>query len=675
MNFFSKKSSSAFTSYFSNEEEGLHSPNKKYLTKYLTSKIFDVFYHCSPRLTDPTTGMSPLYLTAPSIPRHNSNYDNENYDLIVKLNDVLGSATSFEGPYYSANPDTVSRYKITDRLGQGMFGQVFKARDLMKNKDVAIKVLRSKFSYFRQGMLEVAMLSLLNDAYDKDGSSNTVRLVDHFLYHSHLCIVTELLGKNLYQAIQARNYKGFPVNIIRNYMKSLLQCLSVLEDASIVHCDVKPENMLIDPVSKKVRVIDFGSACFSTYTLYTYIQSRHYRAPEVILGLPYSCGIDVWSAGCICAELILGIPLFPGSSEYNELYKITDMLGQPPDYILEQGTTTQNFYNKMPTVGGRIKYIFKQPFEYEMENAVELEPDKRYFRYRTLDELIMRIPMKLSDNPLEDKGSVSETRQSMLHFIHGLLQYDPESRWTAKQALDHPFITQAPFTKNWQPKPRKVKPVKPSLISGIEFQKRCFPGLKLSHRLNTQEYYDIFTASLQKGEVVNISSSNPFQLGPMTPSSFREVYAIKSKTSPSPINSGSFSRRSCLVKTPGPKPPNMTNSPFTSFINSPRGMYMSPSLRINSRGDYDDDVSAMSFCRSKFSSAVPMKQKTKMDYGGMSVNMGFLPSTGHGQEKEVVKGVPPEANIPIIPVPIRRNEPEQEPGTTEYAPVFIFDDL
>ena len=304
------------------ENDELHRPNKRYIIKYQTTKIIDLYTRCHPHHLDPTTGLTPCFLTTPNIPRHNDKYDNEDYDLIVKLNDVLGSATSFEGPYYSANPDTVSRYKIIDRLGQGMFGQVFKAKDLVRNKEVAIKVLKSRFSYFRQGMLEVAVLSLLKDVFDKDGNSNTVRLVDHFLYHSHLCIVTELLGKNIYQINQSRNYKGFAIDTIRSYMKSLLESLIALQEANIVHCDVKPENLLIDLQTKKLRVIDFGSACFSHYTLYTYIQSRHYRAPEVILGLPYSYAIDCWSAGCICAELILGIPLFPGNSEYNQLFKI-----------------------------------------------------------------------------------------------------------------------------------------------------------------------------------------------------------------------------------------------------------------------------------------------------------------------------------------------------------------
>jgi serine/threonine protein kinase len=69
--------------------------------------------------------------------------------------------------------------------------------------------------------------------------------------------------------------------------------------------------------SVSLKVIDFGSACFEGYQIFTYIQSRYYRSPEVLLGLPYDTGIDMWSLGCIAAELFLGIPIFPGNSEYD----------------------------------------------------------------------------------------------------------------------------------------------------------------------------------------------------------------------------------------------------------------------------------------------------------------------------------------------------------------------
>ncbi|BFU26643.1 Protein kinase domain/Protein tyrosine kinase, putative [Entamoeba histolytica] len=116
--------------------------------------------------------------------------------------------------------------------------------------------------------------------------------------------------------------RGFGLNVSRTFISQILESLNILYNNNIIHCDLKPENILLVDYTKQIKLIDFGSACFENNTLYTYIQSRHYRAPEVILGLPYSTSIDMWSLGCITAEFFLGIPIFPGNSEYNQLYKM-----------------------------------------------------------------------------------------------------------------------------------------------------------------------------------------------------------------------------------------------------------------------------------------------------------------------------------------------------------------
>lgn len=86
-----------------------------------------------------------------------------------------------------------------------------------------------------------------------------------------------------------------------------------LRQHSLIHCDLKPENILLmQPQRSAIKVIDFGSSCFVNERMYTYVQSRFYRSPEVIMGLPYGCEIDMWSFGCILAELYMGYPLFPG---------------------------------------------------------------------------------------------------------------------------------------------------------------------------------------------------------------------------------------------------------------------------------------------------------------------------------------------------------------------------
>lgn len=167
---------------------------------------------------------------------------------------------------------------------------------------------------------------------------------DSFTHKNHLCLVFECLSSNLYELIKQNQFKGLSTQLVKVFTQQLLECLAVLKDARLIHCDLKPENILLKSYvrhrtirgleltvqrlqSPQIKVIDFGSACHEMQTVYTYIQSRFYRSPEVLLGLPYSTSIDMWSLGCIMVELFLGLPLFPGTSEYNQVSRITEMLG------------------------------------------------------------------------------------------------------------------------------------------------------------------------------------------------------------------------------------------------------------------------------------------------------------------------------------------------------------
>ena len=93
-------------------------------------------------------------------------------------------------------------------------------------------------------------------------------------------------------------------------------------------------------------MIDFGSSCFVNERIYTYIQSRFYRAPEIILGIPYTTAIDMWSFGCILTELFTGVPLFPGESEQEQLSLIMEVIGMPPQTILDQATRKDVFFDQ-----------------------------------------------------------------------------------------------------------------------------------------------------------------------------------------------------------------------------------------------------------------------------------------------------------------------------------------
>lgn len=116
----------------------------------------------------------------------------------------------------------------------------------------------------------------------------------------------------------------------------MLLSLKFLRGHSIIHCDLKPENVLLKPKSKtEIKLIDFGSSCFENERIYTYIQSRFYRAPEIMLGIPYKTAIDIWSFGCILAELCTGFPIFPGESEPEQMALIMEIIGLPPKSLFK----------------------------------------------------------------------------------------------------------------------------------------------------------------------------------------------------------------------------------------------------------------------------------------------------------------------------------------------------
>ena len=111
--------------------------------------------------------------------------------------------------------------------------------------------------------------------------------------------------------------------------------LGYIKDLGIIHCDLKPENiLLIDSIKSAIKVIDFGTACFENQKIYTYIQSRFYRAPEIMLGIAYDKAIDMWSLGCILVELYLGYPLFCGEDEPEQLAMIMEYIGVPPAKVI-----------------------------------------------------------------------------------------------------------------------------------------------------------------------------------------------------------------------------------------------------------------------------------------------------------------------------------------------------
>lgn len=197
--------------------------------------------------------------------------DNKNGNLVMSVNDILHSEV---GSFRS--------YRVLDLLGVGTFGQVVKCEDCETKKHVAIKVIKNKPAYFNQGLVEMRILTMLNEQYDVDDKKHMVHLQGHFCYKGHLCLVFELLSNNLYDLIKQNGFRGLSCDVVCSFVTQLLEAMVVLRRARVIHCDLKPENILLQKAgSSEIKLIDFGSACLEFQTVYSYVQSRFYRAPEV----------------------------------------------------------------------------------------------------------------------------------------------------------------------------------------------------------------------------------------------------------------------------------------------------------------------------------------------------------------------------------------------------------
>ncbi|RCH89317.1 dual specificity protein kinase yak1 [Rhizopus stolonifer] len=430
-------------------------------------------------------------LTKPSRPVRNENHDNENFDYILKVNEILGE-------------DPNHQYRVIDLLGQGTFGQVVKCERISTGELCSVKVIKNKSAYKTQSCMEIEILKKLNTVMDPEDKHHILRLHYVFPHKNHLCLVFELLSYNLYDLIGHNRYKGFPSDKVRAFAVQILDTLCLLKEAKIIHCDLKPENILLtSEKSLTIKVIDFGSSCHEANRIYTYIQSRFYRSPEVLLGMRYTGAIDMWSFGCIVAELFLGLPLFPGSSEYNQLFRIVEMLGVPSKDMLSKGRNTHVFFNKKQVGDNNFEYELKSCEQYSQENSKNELPRKKYFPQTTLKDIIL---MFNNGNPVlskeeERKRGVNtangeqvhllreqnerqqgkyalalemEARLCILDFLYGVLELNPLKRWTPFQALQHPFITQKPFTGPFKPDSH-TKPVSTGSASSTTIESNDKP--------------------------------------------------------------------------------------------------------------------------------------------------------------------------------------------------------
>ncbi|XP_035566386.1 serine/threonine-protein kinase MAK isoform X4 [Canis lupus baileyi] len=284
----------------------------------------------------------------------------------------------------------MNRYTTMRQLGDGTYGSVLMGKSNESGELVAIKRMKRKFYSWDECMnlREVKSLKKLNHA-------NVIKLKEVIRENDHLYFIFEYMKENLYQLMKDRN-KLFPESVIRNIMYQILQGLAFIHKHGFFHRDMKPENLLcMGP--ELVKIADFGLAReLRSQPPYTdYVSTRWYRAPEVLLrSSVYSSPIDVWAVGSIMAELYTLRPLFPGTSEVDEIFKICQVLGTPKKSDWPEG-------------------------------------------YQLASSMNFRFPQCV---PINLKTLIPNASNEAIQLMTEMLNWDPKKRPTASQALKHQYF-------------------------------------------------------------------------------------------------------------------------------------------------------------------------------------------------------------------------------------------
>lgn len=203
------------------------------------------------------------------------------------------------------------RYRVVAEVGIGTFGRVLECKDLTgRHTDVvAIKVVRNVKRYHESAVIEADIIRNINRQGGR-GTSHCVIMYEAFSFRGHFCMVFESLGPSLYDYLKQRDYKPFPVECVRHFAKQLLETLEFLHSLKVIHTDLKLENLLLlsdrevcycggqmIPEQTYIKVIDFGGATYDHEKKSAIVNTRQYRAPEVILGCGWSMPSDLWSLG------------------------------------------------------------------------------------------------------------------------------------------------------------------------------------------------------------------------------------------------------------------------------------------------------------------------------------------------------------------------------------------
>jgi dual specificity protein kinase YAK1 len=300
---------------------------------------------------------------------------------------------------------------LIETLGKGTFSNVYKCR--YKNNIYAAKEYKIKYNKWGKNEFKILKQLESNNIYDQYPIIKVIGNINHNLKYY---IIMELVEYNLLEYYNNNNITIFDFKYISN---QIINGLSYIHNY-LVHCDLKPENIVIDK-NKNIKIIDFGSSFYTNELKIfnnktPYIQSRYYRAPEILYRINFNSKVDIWSLGCILYEILAKRPLFSHRSEIDMLHGIADKIGIP--YMYESYRNSKKFNNNFILIKGNyqsINYYYK---EYK-------------YKYR-LDKYMYEKLNKINKN----ENEILE----IIHFLDPMLKYNPEERISADLLKNNKYL-------------------------------------------------------------------------------------------------------------------------------------------------------------------------------------------------------------------------------------------
>lgn len=329
-------------------------------------------------------------------------------ELNVHIGDILGDS-----------------HEVMSIIGEGGFGFVTKCRNVKSGDLEAVKISKNEPKIMQQTNQEITILRRLQ-FLDPD-ACHIVRWKEFFFHGENICLNFELLDESLFDYIVNRE-KGLSISEARTVLHQTTTALCHLHSIGIIHADIKPDNVMIvncgqQPLS--VKLIDFGLAYLIGGEPGVSVQTIGYRAPEVMLDMPFNEAIDIWSLGVLAAEAVTVCNLYYAREDYDILSLIIEYLGQPADELLDLGKSTEHFFCRQSNSKQRWRFKALDEFDGDTDRSEEI-------RSYSIDD----IPNMMEEGHRTDV-------LLLVDLIKKTLQLVPKDRPTSLEALQHPFFSPA----------------------------------------------------------------------------------------------------------------------------------------------------------------------------------------------------------------------------------------